>query len=146
MKKLIIKFSIYLLISTLPILGYSQCKSFTKQVCMPKLDPYIYNGQLNSAILNEGDIAELVLTFYGGQDYRIAVCSEEEIGNVQFKLLDTDRNPIFDNAEQEYADYWDFKCNSTQQIIVEVTVPESDGVDSSIKNGCVSILVGFLSK
>ena len=146
MKKLIKKFSIYILISFLPFLGYSQCKSFTKQTCMPMLEPYIYNGQLNSAILNEGDIAELVLTFYGGQDYRIAVCGEESIGNVQFMLLDTERNQIFDNSEQEFAEFWDFKCNSTQQIIVEVIVPESETIGENVRNGCVSILVGFLSK
>ena len=110
------------------------------------LEPYIYNGQLNSAILNEGDIAELVLTFYGGQDYRIVVCAEETIGNVQFKLLDNERNNIFDNADQEFAEFWDFKCTSTQQIIVEVEVPESETIEEDVKNGCVSILVGFLSK
>ncbi len=146
MKNLIKKLSIYFILSALPFLSHSQCKSFTKQVCMPKLNPYIYNGQLNSAILNEGDIAELVLTFYGGQDYRIAVCSEESIGKVQFKLLDTDRNTIFDNSEQEFAIFWDFRCNSTQQIIVEVLVPESEAIEDAVKSGCVSILVGFLSK
>lgn len=146
MKKLIQKLSIYFILSAIPFISISQCKSFTKQTCIPMLDPYIYNGQLNSAILNEGDIAELVLTFYGGQDYRIAICAEESIGSVQFKLLDTDRNSIFDNADQEFSDYWDFKCNSTQQIIVEVIIPESEIIEDAVRNGCVSILVGFLSK
>ena len=111
MKNLFIKLSVFIILSALPIVNFSQCKSFTKQTCMPKLEPYIYNGQLNSAILNEGDIAELVLTFYGGQEYRIAVCFEESIGFVQFRLLDSDRNSIFDNADQQFAVYWDFKCN-----------------------------------
>lgn len=146
MKKLIHFLAITTIISIIPIISSAQCKSFTKKDCMPKLEPYIYNGQLNSAILNEGDVAELVLTFYGGQDYRIAVCSESEIGNVEFKLLDNERNPIFDNTELEYAEYWDFKCNSTQQIIVEVVVPESETIEDAVKSGCVSILVGFLSK
>lgn len=123
--------------------GYSQCKGFTKKQCLPQLEPYVYNGQLNSAVLNEGDIAELLLTFYGGQDYRIYICSQEVLGGVEFKLLDTDRNTIFDNTDQENIDHWDFSANSTQQLIVQVRVPEQESNVDIVQSGCVSILIGF---
>jgi len=123
--------------------SYSQCKGFTKKNCLPQLEPYVYNGQLNSAVLNEGDVAELLLTFYGGQDYRIFICSQEVLGQVEFKLLDTDRNTIFDNTDQEKIDHWDFSANSTQQLIVQVKVPDNAAANEIVNSGCVSILIGF---
>ncbi|RLD57431.1 MAG: hypothetical protein DRJ01_13870 [Bacteroidetes bacterium] len=112
---------------------------------MPLLSPYIYNGQLNSAILSEGDVAELMLTFYSNQDYRVLVCSEKTLGNIGFRLLDTERNVIFDNKDHGYTNMWDFSSTSTQQLIVEVSVPESDTDAKTVKSGCVSILIGFMS-
>jgi len=124
----------------------AQCKKFTKQECLPNLKPYTYNGQLNSAILGEGDIAELLLTFHKGQKYRIAVCNQEIIGDVQFKIFDTKKNLIFDKAKNTDQSYWDFLSNSTQQLIIQITVPEESPKNEIIKTGCVTILVGFLDE
>ncbi|MBI9067107.1 MAG: hypothetical protein JEZ09_07430 [Salinivirgaceae bacterium] len=124
--------------------GFSQCKTFTKNECKPKLSPYIYNGQLNSAVLNEGDIAELMLTFYSNQDYRIVVCAAEEMDAVNFRLIDATGQELFTNADHDMVGHWDFHTKSTQQLTVEVSVPETQGGDSLNKSGCVSILVGFL--
>ena len=126
-----------------PMQSQAQCKSFTKKTCLPHLEPYVYNGQLNSAVLSEGDVAELLLTFYGGQDYRINICSHETLGKIQFQVYDTDKNLLFDNTNNELTNSWDFKSNSTQQLIVRVTVPEEKNRSGMVQNGCVSILVGF---
>ncbi len=122
----------------------AQCKTFIKNECKPKLDPYIYNGQLNSAVLNQGDIAELMLTFYSNQDYRIVVCADG-LGVVNFRLLDLTGKELFSNANHGNIDYWDFSTNSTQLLTVEVSVPENTTNEDS-KSGCVSILVGFKDK
>lgn len=124
----------------------AQCKTFTKNECKPKLNPYIYNGQLNSAVLNEGDIAELMLTFYSNQDYRIVVCAAEELGEVQFRLKDATGQELFTNKDHDMIDFWDFHTKSTQQLTVEVSVPETTKEGELYKSGCVSILVGFLDK
>ncbi|OFY20663.1 MAG: hypothetical protein A2W98_00925 [Bacteroidetes bacterium GWF2_33_38] len=131
------------MLTAIPFLGFSQCKGFTKKECLPVLEPYLYNGQLNSAILNEGDVAELLLTFYGGQDYRILVCSQDMLGTVEFKLFDTERNEIFSNKEHNLVNVWDFNANSTQQLIVQVKVPAPTEKKELVNSGCVSILVGF---
>lgn len=122
----------------------AQCKTFIKNECKPKLDPYIYNGQLNSAVLNQGDIAELMLTFYSNQDYRIVVC-DDNLGDVTFRLLDVQGKELFTNADHGYTDTWDFSTNSTQLLVVEVSVPENT-TNEETKSGCVSILVGFKEK
>ena len=122
----------------------AQCKTFIKNECKPKLAPYIYNGQMNSAILNQGDMAELMLTFYSNQDYRIIVCSDG-LGDVTFRLLDLQGKELFTNADHNYTDTWDFSTNSTQLLTVEVSVPEATSAEDS-KSGCVSILVGVKEK
>jgi hypothetical protein len=137
------KLVIIALVIGLPFMVNAQCKGFTKKECLPAIKPFVYNGQLNSAVLNEGDVAELLLTFYSGQDYRIYVCSQELLGNVEFKLLDTDRNTLFFNKDHDYVKFWDFKSNSTQQLIVQVRIPQAETHTDIVQSGCVSILVGF---
>lgn len=122
----------------------AQCKAFIKNECKPKLDPYIYNGQLNSAVLSQGDIAELMLTFYSNQDYRIVVCADD-LENVEFRLLDLTGKELFSNTNHNHTDFWDFSTNSTQLLTVEVSVPENT-TGGYPKSGCVSILVGFKEK
>ncbi len=121
----------------------SQCKSFVKKHCLLDIDPYVYDGQLNSAILTEGDVAELLLTLYAGQDYRILVCSQEILGKVEFNLYDTNRNIIFSNKDHDYTTHWDFSSNTTQQLIVQVIVPKQESNTEMLHNGCVAILKGF---
>ena len=122
-----------------------QCKTFTKDECKPKLSPYIYNGQLNSAVLNEGDVAELMLTFYSNQDYRVLVCGATEFGPIEFKLKDPSGQVLFTNADHNMVDFWDFHTKSTQQLSIEVIVPQTS-TGELYKSGCVSILVGFKDK
>ena len=124
---------------------FGQCKTFTKNECHPKLSPYIYNGQLNSALLNECDIAELMITFYSNQDYRIVVCGAEELGEINFVLKDASGNVLYTNADHDMTDHWDFHTKSTQQLSIEVSVPVTSE-EELYKSGCVSILVGFLDK
>ena len=143
MKKILYSFLFVSLLVAMPTESQAQCKSFTKKTCLPSLEPYVYNGQLNSAVLAEGDVAELLLTFYGGQEYRIFICSHELLGQVQFQIFDTEKNQICDNSEYDFSSSWDFKSNSTQQLIVRVTVPEEKNRSGMVQSGCVSILVGF---
>jgi len=138
-----------LLLSIFTIVGLSainaqSCRKFTKQECIPSLTPYIHNGQLNSAVLFPGDIADIQLTFYSGQDYRIIVCNDEGLGDVSFKVLDLERNELYDSKSGE-ENIFDFKVASTQQLIVEVMVPEGSNTHDIDFQGCVSILVGFKS-
>ncbi len=123
--------------------SFSQCKGFTKKECVPLLKPFTYNGQLNMAVLNAGDVAELIVTFYKGQDYRLLVCSQDNLGKVEFRLLDSQRNVIFNNKDHDMVNYWDFHSNATQQLIIQVIVPSVEEDVAVTPTGCVSILIGF---
>src|ERR1035437_6087741 len=122
--------------------SFSQCKGFVKKQ-IPKLSPFIHNGQINSSVLLSGDHAELTLTFYSGQNYRILVSGQETLGDVYFIMKDAGKNQLFSSKDQGKSDYWDFTVESTQQLTIEVMVPDVDPPSGLVPSGCVSILVGF---
>ena len=126
----------------IPFGADAQCRSFTKKNCRPEIDPYIHNGQLNSAVLYSGDSADIQLTFYSGQDYRLVVCSEEQLGDTHFQVFDIEKNLIYDSQGKEKQTF-DFKVQSTRQLIVTVIIPESSSTHDIDTSGCVSVLVGF---
>ncbi|MEK6615982.1 MAG: hypothetical protein AABZ32_07705 [Bacteroidota bacterium] len=122
--------------------GFAQCKGFVKKQ-IPKLAPFIHNGQINSSVLLSGDHAELTLTFYSGQTYRIMVSGQKTIGDVFFVMKDASKSQIFNSKDQGKTDYWDFTVESTQQLTIEVMVPDEEAPTGLVPSGCVSILVGF---
>ncbi len=131
------------LLLTLPLVSHAQCKGFTKKKCIPELGEYVFNGQLNTAVLTRGEEAELMLSFYSGQKYRMYVCAEEQLGEVEYEIMDIDRNIIYRSKEKENQ-LFDFKVPSTQQLILHVIVP-GEGTKHALEfQGCVSILVGFI--
>lgn len=143
MKNFIKVFIVLSLLFSVSFTVSSQCKNFVKKHCLADLDPFVYDGQLNSAILTEGDIAELLLTLYADQDYRILVCGQEILGKIEFSLFDTNRNLIFSNKDHDYITRWDFKSNTTQQLIVQVIIPKQESNNEMLHNGCIAILKGF---
>ena len=98
----------------------AQCKRYTKKECLPSLSPYMHNGQLTSAVVYPGDSADVVMTFNAGKEYRILVCNQEQIGNVQFKVLDKSRKILYKSDPKEANPSWDFKVTNTQQFIIQL--------------------------
>jgi hypothetical protein len=127
----------------LPFASFSQCNVFVKKKCMPKIQPFTNNGQMNTSMVEAGQSTRLDLTCYSGQDYRILVCAQEILGEVTFKVFDATRKVIFESKDHDNTDFWDFKSRSTQQLTVEVNVPKSDNPSSVPPSGCVSVMVGF---
>jgi len=121
----------------------AQCSAFTKKKCMPKIQPFQQSGQINTSTMSAGQKTSLNITFYSGQDYRILVCGQPQLGELAFRVMDTNRKVVFDSRKNDYPDFWDFKVKNTQQFIVEVQVPESESTSSVLPSGCVSIMVGF---
>ena len=140
-------FIIILLTSALALTsftGSAQCKNFAKKVCRLELKPYIHDGNYNAAILTEGEDAELFKTFYAGQEYRIAVCGSEPLYSIEFQVMDVDRTVLYSNKKGGYKPTWDFKVESTQQLIILVKVNEdASNTSQEVKSGCVSIMFGL---
>ena len=139
--KNIIKLFLLILTLNLPLWSMAQCMGFAKNKCLPKLSPYNNSGQMYNTTLLSGDRTELSMTFYAGQNYRILVCAQKELGEVQFKLKDVNNNVIFSN--KGYGNLWDFNVQVTQELTIEATTPASDPDVILDNSGCVAILVGF---
>mgnify|MGYP006072316171 FL=1 len=122
----------------------AQCKRFTEKQCLPKLAPFTNNGQINNATLFEGDSASLIMTFYSLLDYRLIVCSHDVLGaGAHFKVRDNDGNILF-NSQEAQKSSWDFRVNSTQDLMVSVIAPKNpENLTDIPASGCVSIILGF---
>lgn len=120
----------------------AQCRSFAKNKCVPELAPYKFNESFNGAQLAPGEEAEVNLTFHAGQEYRVMVCVHPILGEVNWKLVDTNNKMLFESLADEPKPYFDLKAASTVQMKVVVWVPERPKSDL-VHVGCVAILTGF---
>jgi len=120
----------------------AQCKSFAKNKCVPELAPYKFNENFNAAQLSPGDEAEVALTFYSGQEYRVAVCVHPILGEVNWKLVDENNKIVFESLADEPKHFFDLKAASTTQLRCVVWVPEKTKTDM-VHVGCVAIMLGF---
>jgi hypothetical protein len=134
------------LLAFLPLSVNAQCKGFAKKICKAELTPYIHDGNYHAAILTVGEEAELYKTFYSDTDYRIAVCGSTNLPDIEFRVIDADRNVLYSNEDQEYAMTWDFRLEASQQLKIFVKVPTAEGLPEEIASGCVAIMFGFLDK
>ncbi len=121
----------------------SQCINFAKNVGKDYLGDYIHDGNYNATVLEEGEKAELYKTFFSGQQYRVAIAKVKQLPEIHFRILDKVGNVLFDNIEHDYRLVWDFKVETTQMLVVELTVLERDSQSEELINGCVSVLFGL---
>jgi hypothetical protein len=124
----------------------AQCKAFAKKTCLPELGPFTHDGNYHAAVLVEGEEAELYKTFYSDMEYRVIFCGEEKVSNLEFKILDINKNVIYTNKVEDLAKKWDFKLESSQQLKLVVKVPPPNKQGESPTSGCVSIIFGFKTK
>jgi hypothetical protein len=123
----------------------AQCKAFAKKVCLPELGAYTHDGNYHAAVLVEGEEAELYKTFYSDMDYK-AICGEEKLPDIEFTVLDADKNILYSNKDAKYAKTWEFKLQSSQQLKVVIKVNSVSKAGDIPASGCVAIMFGFKIK
>ncbi len=127
----------------------AQCKSFVKTSCLPNLAPYIHDGSYQAVIMSEGEEAEIYKTIFAGQQYRLYVCCDDNLPDVEFVVSDIHRNILFDNRKNNYVKNWDFKPDASQQIKVTIRVPKAKkqgNAEQELIFGCVGVLFGLMDK
>lgn len=133
-----------LLIAALPAVSNAQCRSFAKRKCMPAMAPYKFNETFNAAQLAPGEEAQVDLTFYSGQEYRLLVCAHPILGSVNWQLLDANGKVLFESTPDLPKESFDFKVATTQKLTVHIDVPPDDAAGNNmLRVGCVGILVGY---
>jgi len=143
MKKVFLLFFAFSIISSLNIELNAQCKNFAKNICKLELNPFIHDGNYHAAILTEGEDAELYKTFFSGQEYRIAICGTEQLPGIEFKVLDSKRQVLYNNKDNDNSLIWDFKLEATQQLIITISINNNEE-DNELVSGCVAIMFGLL--
>lgn len=123
--------------------GFSQCREFAREKCKPKLENYAHDGNINGVVLNVGEQVELHKAFFSGQEYRIVVAAEDFLPRIHFRITDSDLNLIFDNAESNYVDYYNFELDTAKTLIISLDFEEQEFTDANPRSGCVSILFGM---
>ena len=128
--------------------GYvnAQCKAFAKKDCLPELANYTHDGNYHAAVLVEGEEAELYKTFYSDMEYRVAIVGEEKLPDIEFRIIDANKNVLYSNKEKDFAKTWDFKLQSSQQLKLVVRVPSLNQSGQVPASGCVAIMFGFKLK
>jgi len=124
----------------------AQCKSFVKNGCAPQLTPYIHDGNYQAVMMSEGEEAEVYKTIFAGQQYRLLVCVDQSLPNVEFVVTDIRRTVLFDNRKNDHAKFWDFKADASQQIKITIRIPKpkkQTGIEPKLNAGCVGLLFGL---
>ena len=124
MKKIAIVILALLAIGTIT---QAQCRAFTKNRVLPNLLGYIQNENYNAALFMEGDESEVLMTFYGGKNYRLVVMGHPVLPDVEFEVLDTNDELLYSNKNAENKTVFDFRMANTQQLKVRVKVPDTGG-------------------
>ncbi len=146
MKRSLFVSTILFLFLLIPFRTDAQCKQFAKNTCKVGLAPYQHDGNYHAAVLLEGEEAELYKTFYSDTEYRIGVCGANNLGHVEFSVVDGSGKVLYDNKYNDYEWKWDFKLESSQQLKIVIKVPVTDGLAEEPREGCVSIMFGFKVK
>lgn len=115
--KFISKIVLIVVLAVAPSLSYGQyCNYFHTKYCMPsENDMFKLNGQSKSALFSKGQTSELNIIVYKGQDYRISLCMDENLGSqIQFKIYENKKvkvEKVFETkrTEDEYKPCGD--CN-----------------------------------
>jgi hypothetical protein len=79
----------------------TECSQYHKKGCEDKEGAFMkYDGQSKSAIMAKGQKSEFHLVAYSGQDYRVTVCNESNLGNeVLFKIYE--KQKVFANLKAD---------------------------------------------
>lgn len=119
----------------------AQCRTFVKNYCGAAMEGFVASENFNGARLKAGDVAELEMTFYGGQEYRLLICAHPVLGQVGFTVSDDQQKKLYSSAEHDFAPSFDFKPEGTRQLIVRIEVP-ADANAGILPQGCVGIITG----
>ena len=121
----------------------AQCKAFVKSNLV-QLESYIHDGSYQAVMMSEGEEAEVYKTIFAGQRYRLLVCIESILPNVQIVVSDNRRNILFDSRKNENVKKWDFRSDASQQIKVTIRIPKSQKTGNEVVFGCAGVLFGLL--
>lgn len=145
-------FKYYPLLILLGLLGFfpktqvkaQDCTDYHQYHCLYGDYTFFYSRQSKSALFKRGQTSELHIVAYGGEEYYVSVCAHRKFSPVHFRILEDNesKSVIYDNAKDEYSESVVFKNEVTQNLIIEVSVPEGDDKNDNERR-CVGVVIQF---
>jgi len=82
---------------------YAQCTEFVLNEGFATLDTsrYIPEGRFDAMILSQGDYLKVYKSFFKGKTYRIAVCADKKIIELNFKVKTMQGDVIYDSKNSD---------------------------------------------
>lgn len=134
-------FRILVLVLVFNTASFAQCNGFGKK-SISKLKPYLNTQQVFNTVLLNGDKTQVSSTFYYGDEYRLLISAQDQLGKIQLNVKDIQGNIVY--TTKAYGTImWDFNVESTQDLTLEVITPPASEKETVDKSGCVSIVIGF---
>ena len=96
------KIIVAIVIFAAPVASFGQyCNHFHEKYCMPsENEMFTPNGQSKSALFAKGQTSDLNIIVYKGQDYRISLCMDENLGSqIKFKIFETVKKKVETTVE-----------------------------------------------
>lgn len=91
------KIILALIIVSAPAVSFGQyCNHFHEDFCYSsENNNFKPNGQSKSALFSKGQTSELNIIVYKGQDYRLSICMDENLGSqIKFKIYETVKKKV----------------------------------------------------
>ena len=136
---------IFLFLCLKPTITFAQdCTDYHQYHCLYADYTFFYSKQSKSALFKQGQVSELKIIAYSGEDYYISVCAHRKFGDIRFRILEDNpgRRVIYDNADNDYSESITFTNEVTRNLIIEVSVPEGDSSSSNDRR-CVGVVIQF---
>lgn len=131
MKFRLLKLLIIAVLAITSLDAFSQnCLQFERKACKRSdMDEFKFNSQSKSGLFGSSDKSELNIVVYAGQDYRISFCAGKILGEtVAFVIKDAKtKEVLYDNAQEDFIQQFEFSCEATRRLIIEVGIYSPDG-------------------
>lgn len=131
MKFRLLKLLIIAVLAITSLDAFSQnCLQFERKACKRSdMDEFKFNSQSKSGLFGSSDKSELNIVVYAGQDYRISFCAGKILGEtVAFVIKDAKtKEVLYDNAQEDFIQQFEFSCEATRRLIIEVGIYNPDG-------------------
>jgi len=125
---------------------YSQdCSDYYKK-CENADKSYTASGMSRGIKLTKGSTYELNLTIYANRDYFISFEGEKSLGDIQFVILDSENQILYNNSVDEFKQFTNIITDVTTQLKIQlITQPDVYKPNSTTKY-CAGIFVAYKKK
>jgi hypothetical protein len=114
----------------------AQCDKVAAR-CEDELLDFLSDGQYYRAVVKDATESTIKITLYEGFHYRFVVCNDRPGAKVRYRVLDGNKNEVFESMGAKDGDSWDFQLEGTDNFVIKASIPNNVGT------GCVVFSVGY---